>query len=269
MDLHDHPLFHDPAAAGSPPLTPELVAAAEASLGVRLPPAWLAALEICNGGELRRGWLPTPMPLSRGRRGAAFRDLLGIGGFDGTDVLGPDIVDEWELPEGSVVLSSEGPQALVLDYAARGPEAEPQVRYIDSDEDGAWIVAPTVANLLERLEFRKSRTELALLGHLELDEVLEGLGRLGGEGPARPDHGGGHSLSLVGREGLETGPTLVRARPNRRPDVGALYYPELPEQSWLVELTVTADQVPELLGQVDEIFLVPTRLLHAVQAAGA
>lgn len=266
MDAHDHPLFHDPASPSSPPLTPEGVAAAEERLGVRLPPALLSALEVCNGGELRRGWLPTPMPLSRGRSGAAFRDLLGVGGFDGLDVLGPDIVEEWELPEGSVVLSSEGPQALVLDYGARGPRAEPQVRYIDSDEDRAWTVAPTVANLLERLEFRKTRTEVALLGRLDLDEVLEGMARLGGEGPPRTDHGDGHSLTLVGREGLETGPTLVRARPNRRPDVGARYYPELPEESWLLELTVTADQVPELLGRIDQIFLVPTRLLYAVQA---
>ena len=269
MDVHTHPLFHDPSAAGGPPLTPELVAAAEASLGVKLPTAYIEALRTCNGGELRRGFLASATPLSRGHHSAAFRDLLGIGGYDGTEALSPTIVDEWDFPEGSVVLSSEGPQALVLDYSARGPQAEPQVRYIDSDEDRAWTVAPTMANLLERLEFRKSRTEVALLGALSLEEVLAGMERLGGAGPARQDHGGGHSLSLVGREGRETGPTLVRARPNRRPDIGALYYPELPEQSWLVELTVVGSLVPELLGLVDAVFAGRKLLLHAVPPEAA
>ncbi len=264
MDVHSHPLFHDPRAAGGPPVTDELVAAAEATLGVRLPPAYVSALRVCNGGELRRGWLSTATPLSRGRSGAALRDMLGIGGYDGTEVMSPDIVDEWDLPEGSVVLSSEGPQALVLDYGARGPQAEPLVKYVDSDEDRSWTVAPTVANLFERLEFRKQRTEVALLADLSLDAVMEGMGRLGGEGPARRDHGGGHSLTLVGREGRETGPTLVRARPNRRPDIGALYYPELPEASWLLETTVTGDQVAEILGLIDTLFEVPTLLLYAV-----
>ena len=64
MDVHTHPLFHDPSAAGGPPLTPELVAAAEASLGVKLPTAYIEALRTCNGGELRRGFLASATPLT-------------------------------------------------------------------------------------------------------------------------------------------------------------------------------------------------------------
>jgi hypothetical protein len=143
------PLFRDPARATSPPLTPELVAAAEQALGRPLPAAYLKALrEEANGGKLRRGLLSLPDgPFAPG---VLVPYLLGVGpgGLPALQAL----IARWRypLPQG-VLLCSDGPRALLLDPAAGD---EPAVVWVDlqrpAGQQGARV-ARDVAELLGRL----------------------------------------------------------------------------------------------------------------------
>jgi len=249
MQRHDHPLFHDPAQASSPPLTPELVAAAEATLGRVLPAAYVEALGACNGGELRRKWLPTPFEMPRQQRGLAVRDLLGLGGEDGTDTVSAELIEEWGLPEDSVVLSSEGPQALLLDYRSAG---EPSICWADTDREAEWTVAPCFEAFLAGIEFRKGRIELAVLGDLDCDAILTHLEAAGAEGPLRTDHQDAQILLLPGLTSGEAAPTVVRVRPNRRPEIRAFHYPELAQHPWLIETNAAAPAVEAWLASLED-----------------
>jgi len=251
MKRHSHPLFHDPAQASSPHLTSQLVAAAEATLGRALPTAYIEALGPCNGGELRRQWLPTTVELPRQQHGLAVRDLLGLGGEDGTDTVSAELIDDWGLPEDSVVLSSEGPQALVLDYRGGG---EPSVCWVDTDREAEWTVAPSFAAFVAGIEFRKGRIELAVLGEVGRDAIQARLEAAGAEGPLRTDHQDAQILLLPGLTSGEAAPTVVRIRPNRRPEIRAFHYPELAQHPLLIETNAAAPAVETWLADLEGTF---------------
>ena len=265
MRPHDHPFFHDPAMAAGPPLTDALVAQAEAVLGLRLPQAYLDLLRLCNGGELRKGWIGTAFPTRTGTSSLVLRDLLGIGGIDGIEQPGGslDLIEEWDLPSPGVVLSSEGPQAVMLDYRSCGPRGEPRVVYVDGDEEGCWTVAPTMADFVARLEHRRGRSMVAVPGRASLEEMVARCEAMGAVGPPRVDYLGGHSLSLLGLDSTEHGPTLLTIRPNRRVDAGALVIPELPDCQWLLETTVVTAEVPALLARMDAVLPEEGIVIHA------
>lgn len=242
MRAHVHPLFDDPQQAWGPPVTPERVARTEAALGFRLPPALVADLTACNGGLLRRTLLvggPRPLRL---------RDLAGLGYPEGL-AQSARLSAEWDYPTPSLVLSSEGPTAVLLDYRRCGPHGEPSVVFVDTDHEVAgrpaeWTLAASYADFRARLHFRHSRTRIAVTGVSFHEDLLEAAGALGATGAVRPDHEGGHTRALDGWRTDAPGPCLVRVLPSRRPN-GSRRVAELGDGVFVVETNVA--RVPAFL----------------------
>ena len=238
MRVHDHPLFHDPSRAWGPPLTDALIGVAEGILGVRLPQALRLALARCNGGPLRR----TTLRDGLGQTALRLPDLDGIGYGQGLE-RSAACQREWGFPEGCVVLHTDGPRALMLDYRRVGPEGEPSVIFVDTDEEHAGQpaerpIAPQLAELLAGLRFQPARSLIALQDGLDEDDVLEALQRAGAEGPVRRDHEDGRSLSRPGWSSVEPGVARLRLLPNQRAD-RTLRYPEVARGALLLESTAT------------------------------
>lgn len=122
-----------------PPLTDEMVVAAEAALGVKLPDSLISLLRIQNGGytagfahamSQKTTWAEDHIPLE---------DLAGIV-LDSDHTTAQNLlqteymVREWGLPERQVLLSGDGQYWVTLDYR-NGPV--PTVAWIDveSGED--------------------------------------------------------------------------------------------------------------------------------------
>ncbi|HVL39867.1 MAG TPA: SMI1/KNR4 family protein [Fimbriimonadaceae bacterium] len=134
--------------SSGPPLTDEMVRAAEQTLGVRLPAEYLRLLRIRNGGYPRRGCFPADSPNSWADDHVRVETIWGVGHARGIE--GPrrhKLADRGaELP-GVVVFAdtpSGGHDFLVFDYRACGPEGEPQVAHVETEGDVGepLVVAP-------------------------------------------------------------------------------------------------------------------------------
>src|SRR5262245_58806962 len=121
-----------------PPLTPNMVSSAEASLGYRLPRSYLDLLEQCNGGRLTRQCVPTAFPTSWADDHFQIDGLLGIGGTSGIDseLVSRYLVAECEYPDVGIVIGitpSAGEDTVMLDYSDCGPMGDPAVAYVDEN----------------------------------------------------------------------------------------------------------------------------------------
>jgi hypothetical protein len=129
-------IFDDGTYYNGPPLTDDMVLAAEASLGVHLPGEYVDLLRQRNGGSLRKRCFPTPFPTSWAPGHIGVRAILGIGGEYGTDKMTSYLVSEWGYPDVGVVLCatpSGGHDTVMLDYSAVEEGGEPFVVYVDED----------------------------------------------------------------------------------------------------------------------------------------
>ena len=257
MRRHAHPLWTDAGRPHGPPLTDELLARFHQRLGLRLPPALVAALQRSNGGRLRRTWLPEICPTPRWRGGLVMHNLGGVGYDEGLD-WSPTLLDEWGFPGPSLVLCHGGPWAVLLDYRRCGPGGSPPVVFCDTDHEVSgrpveWTVAPSFAALEAALRPLAERTRLALPGDPGLDAVLATLRAIGAEDPVHTDYEGGRTLALVGPDSAEPGPARLRALPNRRPD-GTWVAPELADHAWLVETTVAPGPLDDHLDTLEGAF---------------
>jgi hypothetical protein len=245
MQAHDHPLFEDPSRPWGPPVTPELVARVEASLGLRLPAALVSDLTACNGGYLRR------TRIDSSRRPVQIRDLAGVGYSDGLE-LSPALCREWDYPTPSLVLSAEGPTAILLDYRRCGPHGEPAVVFVDTDHEVGgrpveWMLAPDWATFRARLRYGHARFRFAVLDVEFFEDILEKAERLGAVGGTRPDHDGGFTRSLTGWTSSDDGPALIRVLRPQRPD-GSYRLPELGSSVFVVETNIR--EVERFVGAV-------------------
>lgn len=252
MEPHVHPLWDSPSRAWAPPPTPAAVAAAESRLGLRFPPALVAAWATCNGGPLRRTAFPPVRATFPPPDGVRVRDLVGLG-HRGDVLASPALIAQWDYPSPCLVLSCEGPRALLLDYRRCGPDGTPAVLYVDTDHEVAgrpaeWTLALDLGAFFDALLYRPERTEIGLSGALSDSAVRDLLRSLGAEGPPRPDHEGGHTWVLPGPAAVEPGPARVRLLPHRRID-RTLVFPERPELDWVVETTVGAPDLGPLLDR--------------------
>lgn len=216
MDLYSHPLFDDPALAWGPPVTDALVSRVEASLGLRLPEAYVDDLRKCNGGVLRR------TRCSGAGRLVRVRDLAGIGYSDGVE-LSASLSREWDYPTPCLVLSGEGPTAVLLDYRRSGPHGQPAVVFVDTDHevDGRpveWTLANDYAAFRDRLVYHRARTQVAVQGVSFYEEILEAAAALGAVGETRPDYEGGFTRALDGWHSRDAGPALFRVLLPQRPN---------------------------------------------------
>lgn len=108
-----------------PQLTPEMVVAAEATLGYVLPAAYLALLTERNGGSPIRQCFPTTFATCWAPHHFEVDAIVGIGGTWGVDSesLGSRrMISEWGYPDIGVVIGhtpSGGHDTVMLDYNPR------------------------------------------------------------------------------------------------------------------------------------------------------
>ena len=232
---HIHPLFDRPEGAWGPRLEPGMREEEEAALGLRLPDALVAALQVTNGGLLRRTALPG---VKTSRAVVRVRDLSGIGYPEGLR-LSEALCREWEYPAPALVLSSEGPTAVLLDYRRCGPQGEPAVVFVDTDHEidgrpAEWTLSLDVDGFLRQLRYAPGRSQVTVPDAVDGAALMAALRDVGGRGTANMDHEGGSSLALVDVPSREPGVARLRSVPLARPD-GTRWFPELHGQGWLVE----------------------------------
>lgn len=139
-----------------PPLTGEMVTAAEADLGVRLPAALIRLLRQRNGGIVADAWDACPAaPNSWAADHVPFDHLHGIAppGRELSMALQDTgyLVREWGLPSPVVLLSGDGHTWVALDYRDCGPDGDPPVVYLDADLGQELRVAPGFRTFVESL----------------------------------------------------------------------------------------------------------------------
>jgi hypothetical protein len=192
------------------------------------------------------------------------RDLSGIGYAEGLR-LSAALCAEWDYPAPSLVLSSEGPCAVLLDYRRCGPEGEPAVIYVDTDHevDGRpteWTLALDVGAFLGSLRYAPGRSQVAVPTGPSLADLTAGLRAIGGQGDANEDYEGGRSLALVDVPSREPGVARLRSVPLARPD-GTRWFPELADHAWLVETAAEPPAARRLFDHLERHLGVPlTRL---------
>jgi hypothetical protein len=147
-DFWNDPFNNDNSFTG-PPLTDEMIRAAEALLGYQLPQSYVRLLRIKNGGHPKRKCFPT------GRTAWAedhveLTAIRGIGGAWGIDspIRGSRfMIEEWGYPDVGIVIGqtpSAGHDGMMLDYRECGPRGEPRVIHVDTeaDEPAILVLAP-------------------------------------------------------------------------------------------------------------------------------
>ena len=142
-----------------PPLTDEMLKAAEDHLAVRLPDGYVALLRVQNGGYTHRFVFPMTLRTSWSKDHVPLRALFGI--VTDQSIRTPQNVletaymtGEWGLPPRQVLLSGSGPWWLTLDYRS-GPI--PKIAWINAERGEDVPVAPTfdafLAGLVLESEF--------------------------------------------------------------------------------------------------------------------
>lgn len=118
-----------------PPLTDDLVVHAEQTLGVRLPAAYLALLRIQNGGYTTDAFQahPAPEPTSWAADHVPFDSMFGIGEINEGILQTPDLLREWGMPDGLILLTGDGHWWIALDYRTTGPAGPPSVVWYDNE----------------------------------------------------------------------------------------------------------------------------------------
>lgn len=173
-----------------PALTPDIIAAAEHVLKVRLPAEYLDLLRIQNGGY-------TELVLPNSVQG----EIWGIGAqyptiTDGSlkqRLTGHD--DEVWMPLGSHLLipfDGDGHWYMCFDYRAAGPHAEPQVALVDIECALERVVADSFAHFMSLLVRNRGPNPVFVVERISPEAVVEMLGKALGlrfEGPDNFNHG--------------------------------------------------------------------------------
>jgi hypothetical protein len=154
MIIPDDLFYNDPDDRTGPPLTAQMIEAAEQKLGYRLPADYLALLQVRNGGYIQRDSFPFTRPSNSSEQYALVGGISGIGGRDGIDSeYGSQyLIQEWSYPQLGIVIDSDGHTAVMLDYRETEPSGEPAVVYIDTDVEGEPLVIPLAANFGEFIQ---------------------------------------------------------------------------------------------------------------------
>lgn len=139
-----------------PRLTEAMIAAAEQTLGYKLPAAYLQLLRVKNGGCPKRQCCPTS--------GTHWSDnhvrvvtIFGIGGQWGIDSeqFGTrHMIEQAGLPEIGIVVGwtpAAGHDAIMLDYSVCGPRGEPRVVHVDPEDDLSVVLAADFEAFLAKL----------------------------------------------------------------------------------------------------------------------
>lgn len=158
-----------------PPLTEEMIRAAQAQLRYILPASYLQLLRVKNGGSPKRKCFPTGL--------AGWADdhveISGIRGIGGTWGIDSEqrgnrfMIQEWGYPDIGILFGqtpSAGHDGVMLDYSECGQNGEPRVIHVDTevDEPRIRVLAPDLETFL-----------LGLVDcgpfHERIDSALDGL----------------------------------------------------------------------------------------------
>jgi hypothetical protein len=137
------------------PLTSAMVEELEAALGIRLPAHYVELLRVQNGGYTRGFVFPTTQATSWAEDHVPLDALAGIGPRDplpcGLHNLWNSkyMTEEWDLPPRQLLLHGDGHWWISLDYRS---DAEPQVRWLDTELGEAVLLAPTFNAFLAGLQ---------------------------------------------------------------------------------------------------------------------
>ena len=136
-----------------PPLTPKMLAYAEDSLEVKLPPLLVELLLFQNGGYTMGFGFPMNQPTSWASDHVPLDDMAGIV-IDSNiktafNMLESDyMIKEWGLPPKQVLLTGDGHWWVTLDYRAGDI---PSVLWADVEMNEFVPVAPTFEAFFEGL----------------------------------------------------------------------------------------------------------------------
>lgn len=132
--------FDDSNYFTGPPLTNEMIRAAEAKLGYKLPESYLRLLRTKNGGSPKRKCFPTGKP-DWAEDHVEVTGVLGIGGAWGIDSEqrgSSYMISEWGYPSVGIFVGqtpSAGHDGVMLDYRECGRDGEPRVIHVDVEGD--------------------------------------------------------------------------------------------------------------------------------------
>lgn len=135
----------------SPPPTKTLIASVEKELGYKLPEAYIALMQLHNGGVPNRSCFPTKGRTSWADDHVALSGIFGIGRDKEYSLCGAMgskfMMDEWGYPDLGVYFAdcpSAGHDMIALDYRKVGPNGEPSVVHVDQERD--YHVTPLAPN---------------------------------------------------------------------------------------------------------------------------
>ncbi len=245
------------------PVTDEMVQDAERRLGVKLPASYIEILKAQNGGYLRYDSYPTTVGTSWADDHVGVDRIMGIGPGQAGDMLdSPDLIQEWGMPQGIVLLSGDGHTWVALDYRACGPTGEPSVTWFDNELEEEVPLAPDLQTFLDGLVRGNHRHVFGFVSVGEApDRLLAELGRIFDTSftKSMPDPNFPGPLS-------EWNTYMDRDRklwvlPNH-----AFWrdteYPEHPECDWLLECDVRKDDIERVAALLTEHVSYPAVLLH-------
>ncbi|MCM2990319.1 SMI1/KNR4 family protein [Bacillus safensis] len=121
------------------------IAKAEKKLGVILPDTYKKLILEQNGGYTLHNAFPTNQPNGWAEDHVSFDHLRGIAKGEG--IMDSDyLIEEWELPEGLVLICGDGHTWIALDY--RETKEHPPVHYFDLEYETDFKLADSFDELI-------------------------------------------------------------------------------------------------------------------------
>ena len=121
------------------------IAKAEKKLGVILPDTYKKLILEQNGGYTLHNAFPTDQPNGWAEDHVQFNHLRGIAKGEG--IMDSDyLIEEWELPEGLVLICGDGHTWIALDY--RETKEHPPVHYFDLEYETDFKLADSFDELI-------------------------------------------------------------------------------------------------------------------------
>jgi hypothetical protein len=124
------------------PLTDEMVKAAEAELGYKLPLSYVTLMRNRNGGIPKNTSHPMTERTSWSENHISITGIMGIGWEASYSICGDMgssfMIEEWEYPDIGVYVCTTptaGHNMVLLDYTKCGKQGEPEVVFVDQEDD--------------------------------------------------------------------------------------------------------------------------------------
>jgi SMI1 / KNR4 family (SUKH-1) len=223
-----------------PPLTDEIITAAEKKIGYKLPKEYLELLKIQNGGYIRFTLKDT-----------LHNQISGIGPYY-PSITNFDWLNEYEdlsfEIKGLFPFDGDGHWNICLDY--RNNTIEPEVTYIDTETDYEQHIASTFSDYLNLLEL-DTENKFVIETSSTIDTVLKQISEIANiefEAPDSWSHGYTMYRSSYKDSWIWISPNLVPSGFVRENDerynelksqmeTSALRYPEIPESALFINVS--------------------------------